>query len=60
MVNRIFVLSFENENDRFLKTVEIKDYNVMIGGRSFFDQLVKSDLRTHINIEKIAASKGDI
>ena len=32
----------------------------MIGGRSFFDQLVKSDLRTHINIEKIAASKGDI
>ena len=35
-VNRLFVLSFENENDRtshsnyYLPKVEIKDYNVMI------------------------------
>ena len=37
-VNRLFVLSFENENDRtlylnyYLPKVEIKDYNVMIDG----------------------------
>ena len=41
-VNRPFVLSFENENDRTshstycLPEVEIKNYNVMIDGRNFF------------------------
>ena len=41
-VNRLFVLSFENENDRtcystyFFPKVEIKDYNVRIDGRNFF------------------------
>ena len=40
-VNRLFVLSFENENDRtshstyYLPKVEIKDYNVMIDGKTF-------------------------
>ena len=36
-VNRLLVLSFENENDRtsFAK-VEIKDFNVLIGGKPFF------------------------
>ena len=40
-VNRFFVLSFENENDRtshstyYLPKVETKDYNVMIDGRTF-------------------------
>ena len=42
-VNRLFVLSFENENDRtshsthYFPKVEIKDCNVMIDGRNFFD-----------------------
>ena len=40
--NRLFVLSFENEDDRashstyYLPEVEIKDYNGMIDGRNFF------------------------
>ena len=40
-VNRLFVLPFENENDRtshstyYLPKVEMKDYNVMIDGRTF-------------------------
>ena len=42
-LNRLFVLSFENDDDRksykryYLLTVEIKDYNVEIDGRNFFD-----------------------
>ena len=46
-VNRLFVLSFENEEDRtsFLKyyvpKVEIKDF-VLIDGKHFFDVLVKN------------------
>ena len=59
-VNMLFVLSFENENDQesykqyFLPTVEIKDYNVMIDERNFFDQPVKNDLRTYEKHSKIA------
>ena len=46
-VNRLFVLSFENEGDRkvhtgyYLPKVEIKDHNIMIDRQIFFDQPVK-------------------
>ena len=42
-VNRLFVLSFENEGNRIIHTgyyipkVEIKDYNFMSDGQNFFD-----------------------
>ena len=45
-VSRIFVLPFEDINvwesykQYFLPTIEIKDYNLMIDGRNFFDQPV--------------------
>ena len=64
-VNRLFVLSFENENDRtshstyYLPKVEIKDYNVMIDGRNFFDQPINSMSKTYEDIRKIATGKGD-
>ena len=64
-VNRLFVLSFENENDRtshstyYLPKVEIKDYNVMIDGKNFFDQPINSDLKTYENIRRIATGQGD-
>ena len=46
-VNRLFVLPFENEDDAksfskyYTPKVEIKDFNVSIDGKSFFDGLVK-------------------
>ena len=57
--NRLFVLSFENDAHRrsykryFLPAVEMKDYNVMIDGKNFFDVI------TYENIRKIAAGQGD-
>ena len=33
--------------------MEIKDYNVVIDGRNFFDQLIKIDLKIDDNIRKI-------
>ena len=47
-VNRLFVLSFENEDDitsyykYYLPKVEIKDYNVLIDGNAFFELPVKN------------------
>ena len=64
-VNKLFLLFFENENDRtshwsyYLPKVEIKDYNVMIDGRNFFDQPINSMSKIYENIRKIATGKGD-
>ena len=64
-VNRLFVLVFENDDDRtsddeyYLPTVEIKDYNIMINGGNFFDQPIKNNKVTYDNIRKIAIGQGD-
>ena len=64
-VNRLFILWFENEDDRkvhtgcYLSKVEIKDCNVIIDGKNFFDEPVKSDMRTYNNVQKIATRQGD-
>ena len=46
-VNRFFVLSFENQNDRtsfskyYVPNIQTKDFNVLIDGKSFFDMSIK-------------------
>ena len=67
-VNRFFVLAFEHDNDNdgrisdkryYIPNVEIKDYNVNIDGKNFFDQAVKNTKVTYENIRKIATGQGD-
>ena len=54
--NRMFVLSFENENDRtsfskyYVPNVQIKDFNVLIDGKRFFDMPIKNDKETYEQI----------
>ena len=63
-VNRLFVLSFENDayrrsyNRYFFPTIEMKYFNVMIDGKNFFDQPIKNDLITDENTQKIATGQG--
>ena len=46
-VNRLFVLSYENKTDRtsfskyYVPSVEIKDFNILIDGKPFFEIPVK-------------------
>ena len=64
-INRVFVLSFENKDDRtshsayYLSEVEIKDYNVMIDGKNFFDQPINNITKTYENIRKIPTVQGN-
>ena len=64
-VNILFVLTFENDaqitsnKTYYLPNVEIKDYDVMIDGKNFFDQPVKNNKVTYENIRKIATGQGD-
>ena len=51
--------SRESNNQFYLPTVQIKDYNVKIDGRNFFDEPIKNDLKTYDNIKKIVTSQGD-
>ena len=59
-VNRLFVLSFGNEEDRtsfskyYVPKVEIKDFNVFIDGKSFFDVPVKNKEGAHEKIMSIS------
>ena len=55
-VNRLFVLSFENETT-YLPTREIKNYNVMVDGQKFFDQPIRNNLTTQIILVKFQQVK---
>ena len=52
-VNRLFALSFKDDDGRksykqyYLPAVEMKDYNVNIDGRNFFDEPINNDLKTY-------------
>ena len=60
-INRLFVLPFKNgDNDPtksyfdkyYIPLVEIKDFNVLIDNKLFFDQLVKLDKKRMKNLLK--------
>ena len=59
-VNRLFVLSFENEEDRtsfskyYVPKVEIKDFNVLIDRKGFFDVPVKNKEEAYEKIIEIS------
>ena len=52
-VNGLFVLTFENEDDRtsfskyYVTKVEIKDFNVLINGKPFFEFPVKNKVEAY-------------
>ena len=52
----MFVLSFENENDRtsfakyYVPNVQLKDFNVLTDGKSFFDIPIKNGEETYEQI----------
>ena len=64
-INSLFVLAFEIDAHRTsskrynLPNVEIKDSKVMIDGKTFFDQPIKTYKITYENIRKTATGQGD-
>ena len=63
-VNRLFVLSFENEDDKtsyykyYVPNVEIKDYNVLIDGNALFELPIKNLEETYEKIIQITDHSG--
>ena len=58
-------MAFEDDVQRinikryYIPNVEIKDYNVMIDGKNFFDERIKNNKVTYENIRKITSGQGD-
>ena len=65
-VNRLFVLSFENEDERtsfskyYVPNVEIKDFNVLIDGKPFFEIPVKNKEQTYEQIIEMSTNNDYI
>ena len=63
-VNRLFVLSFENEDDRtsyykyYVPSVEIKDYNVLIDGNAVFEFPIKNIEEKYEKVIQITDHNG--
>ena len=62
---RFFIFSFDHYVNRkwytkyYLLRLEIKDYHFVIDGQSLFDQSLKNNLRTYVNIWKFPTGQGD-
>ena len=60
--NRLFVLSFENANDitsfskYYVTNIQIKDFNVLIDGKSFFEMQIKNGEETYEQIIEMKRS----
>ena len=63
-VNRLFVLSFESENDRtsfskyYIPKIEIKNFNVLIDGKAFFENPVKNKEEAYEAIIEMSKNNG--
>ena len=63
-VNRLLVLSFDNENDRtsfsnyYVPNVQIKDFNVVIDGKSLSDMSIKNGEGTYEQVIEVGRN-GD-
>ena len=63
-VNRLFVLSFEKEDDStsyykyYMPNIEIKDYNVLIDGNAFSELPIKNIEETYEKIIQITDHSG--
>ena len=67
-VNKLFVLPYvsgdniTNENSYknfFLPRLKIKNYNIEIDGRNFFDQSINDSIKQHDEIRKRSTGQGD-
>ena len=67
----MFVLAFDNSNDNnkkvernshtkyFLPRVNKTNYNVLIDGRNFYDQLINDQIKQNDKVRKTATGQGD-
>ena len=68
-VNRLFVLVYTNEANNakrfnarkcYLPKGIVKNYNVIINGKTFYDQAIDSDTKRYKEIRKLTTGQGEV
>ena len=66
-IKRLFVLAYGNTNGitpnshkwYFLPRIKIKNYNIEIDGRNFYDQPINNSVKQYDEVRKVSTGKGD-
>ena len=66
-INRLFVLAYLSDNTStansyrkyFLPRIKIKNYNIEIDGKNFYDQPINDSIKQHDEIRKTSTGQGD-
>ena len=66
-VKRLFVLAYDNTNGitpnshkrYFLPRIEIKNYNIEIDGRNFYDQPINDLIKQYDEVRKVSTGQGE-
>ena len=67
-VNRLFVMVYNRANDQptrngqqkyYLRKIDLEKYNVIIDGRSFYDNPIESDIEKYRELKKVMIGKGE-
>ena len=67
-VNRLFVMAYNSANDQptrngqqkyYLPRNDLNKYNVIIDGRSFYDNPIESDIEKYRELKKVMIGKGE-
>ena len=67
-VNRLFVMAYNRENGQptrnghqkyYLPRIDLEKYNVIIGGRNFYDNPIESDIEKYRELKKVMIGKGE-
>ena len=67
-VNRLFVIGYNRANGQptrngqrkyYLPRIDLEKYNVIIDGRSFYDNPIESDIENYRELEKVMIGKGE-
>ena len=67
-VNRLFVMAYSRVDDQpnrnsqqkyYLPRIDLKKYNVIIDGRSFYDNQIESDIEKYRELKKVMIGKGE-
>ena len=49
----------DSHRKHFLPRVDIKDYNILIDGRSFYDQNISDDFKKYEELTKVMTGRGE-
>ena len=61
-VNRLFVMTYNRANGQqkyYLPRIDLEKYNVIIDGRSFYDNPIESDIEKYRELKKVMIGKGE-